>query len=161
MSVVHLSDRSVMLALQEITEELGAPAAGITDAQDAEELIAALFHAAGHPAPQLPHEEAEAAAAGRRLLTLFTEDATTAALTRSVLVNPPEDDQLSSEAAAGAVVLLAAVLSWMQTKISFRFRRDHEGRREIEFRLEKEAAPPQLLRQIAQILRDRFLPPGS
>ncbi|MER6999240.1 hypothetical protein [Streptomyces sp. NPDC000410] len=163
MPVAQLSDRSVVLSLQEIAQELGdelgSPAdSGIADARDAEELLAALFTAAGEPEVAVPADEPGAVAAGRRLLELLAEDDVTGELARSVLADPPQDDQLAVNDAVTGVVVLAAVVSWLQTKVSFRFHRDREGRREIEFSAEK-TTDPKVLRQVVRVIRDLLLPP--
>lgn len=168
-SVEDLADRSVLLALQEITEDvgsgLGQGAEGNrsrtpADMQEAQELVAEFLRVQGQPdvaVSDLPQDEADAAA--RRLLALLSSDPDTSDAAAAVLADPPSDEQLSVDSAVTAAVVLGALVTWLQTKIDIRIERK-DGRSEFEFRLTKNEAPPGLLNQIASIV-SRILNSGS
>ncbi|GAA1274432.1 5'-methylthioadenosine/S-adenosylhomocysteine nucleosidase family protein [Streptomyces javensis] len=167
-----LSDRSVLLSLQELTEEIGSadPSRTPMDVDEAQLLIEAVLQASGAdhaegvpgapvgrapgavgmlflPAPGLP--------AARQLLAQLAEDTETAAVTRTVLADPPADEQMSVEAAAEGAVVLGALVAWLQTKVDIEIKRK-DSKTEFTFRLAKQAAPASLLRELAAAV-DRLL----
>jgi hypothetical protein len=151
----QLSDRSVALALQEITEELADtnPELFPQDTHEAGLLLSALLAQADLPTAgtdpgDLIYDRHEAA---RRVLTHLATDPDTAARTRAVIADAPTDEQLSVEAAALAAVVLATTVSWLQTKVDIRIHR-HDGRTDFDFSLRKTAASPGTLRRVAEIV---------
>ncbi|QKG19814.1 effector-associated constant component EACC1 [Actinomadura verrucosospora] len=142
-----LSDRSVVLSLQEITEDLSAdrdyaPA----DVDEARALLDALLAAADRSAAALPERPGEQAA--RALLTELAADPDTAGRAAAVLADPPADEQLGIEAAATSVVVIAGLVTWLQTKITIRVRH-RDGDWEFDFRLDKQPVPASVLRRLA------------
>ena len=167
-AVTALDDQSVLLALQEFTEELGSDVTAVAAAaEEASTLIEAfLFQAGGDqvrgqvPAGgqgsvgARPHP-ADSVAVGRRLLAQTLVDPDTAAVTRAILTDPPHDDQLGLEAAAASAVVLGAVVAWLQTKVDIRVTRK-EGKSEFEFRVTKSPTSGTTLAQLAAILARLF-----
>ncbi|SNT53904.1 hypothetical protein SAMN05443665_10414 [Actinomadura meyerae] len=154
-----LSDRSVLLSLQELTEDLSADQDYVPAEEDeARALLAALLTAAGRSAA-LPERLDEQAA--RTLLAELAADPDTSASAAAVLADPPADEQLGTEAAATALVVIAALVTWLQTKISIRVRR-RDGGWEFDFRLDKQPVPASVLRHLAEIVtRVLGSPPDS
>ncbi|MBO8196156.1 hypothetical protein ITI46_31610 [Streptomyces oryzae] len=149
----ELTDREVILILQELTEELTAGAAADAMPLDQEEavlLLDALLGTrpeAGAKAATVP-EGAAACAAARRLLAVLAEEPACADLAAELLNDPPDDSRLGGELAVSGVVVLAATAAWLQTKIDIHFKRGG-GQTEFEFRLGKEAADGSTLRELA------------
>ncbi|MFC8721048.1 hypothetical protein [Kitasatospora sp. NPDC057198] len=145
-----LSDRSVVLSLQEITEELGDtdPARTPLDADEAQSLVTALMAAGGERARTFGIAGEDGRRAARQLLVHLLQDPDTSSRAAEVLSDPPADEQMSVEAALVGTVLLGALVAWLQTKVDIRIHR-RDGHTEFDFRLRKEAAPPGLLRELA------------
>ncbi|GAA4097897.1 effector-associated constant component EACC1 [Actinomadura miaoliensis] len=148
-----LSDRSVLLSLQELTEDIG-PADGAdtpSDSNEAQSLVTALLAAGAAPAttPEIaamPEEQCLDAA--RRLLAHLARDPDTAERTRAVLADPPADEQMSVETAITGAVVLGALVAWLQTKVDIKISRK-DGRSQFEFRLTKNPTSPGALRDLA------------
>ncbi|TYB45371.1 hypothetical protein [Actinomadura chibensis] len=142
-----LADETVLLALQEITEDLARTAAGDAplDAGEAEALVGALLGEGGGVPRVVPRDDL---ALPRRLLDHLAADPDTGAATAAVLADPPADDRLGVETALAGTVALAALVGWLQTKVEVRIKR-RDGKTEFEFRLSKAAAPPALIRELA------------
>ncbi|MFI8263777.1 MULTISPECIES: hypothetical protein [unclassified Streptomyces] len=163
-TVVHLSDRSVLLSLQEIAEDIGTDdtSRAPLDTDEAESLLAALLRAGGQPpvaVSGLPEQRLLDVA--RALLTRIAEDPATAEPARAVLADPPADEQMSVESAVTAAVVLATMVAWLQTKVDIRIKRK-EGKSEFEFRLSKPSSSTPLLRELSELVA-RLLgggPPG-
>lgn len=142
-----LSDRSVLLSLQELTEDLStAQDYTPADADEARALLAALLTAAGRSPTALPEAPDERAA--RSLLTELATDPDTSAQTTAILADPPADEQLGIEAAAPGLVVTAAVVTWLQTKITIRVKH-RDGGWEFDFHLHKQPVPTSVLRRLA------------
>jgi hypothetical protein len=152
-AVDSLSDRSVLLSLQELTQALPAPNQDHTVRSDEEarltlvRLLATTDVANVGPHDILP-SDAAAISAGRRLLGLMMVDPDTASAAQEVVSDPPDDEQMSLELAITAAVVLAALIGWLQTKVRLRLKRT-EGKTDFEFEINKAAANPQLLQTIA------------
>ncbi|MEU8976599.1 hypothetical protein AB0D11_46980 [Streptomyces monashensis] len=149
-----LTDREVVLVLQELTEELTTGAAADEMPLDQEEALLLLDALrSGRPdsesqaAPALP-EGAAACAAARRLLAVLAEEPAGADFAAELLADPPNDSRLGGELALPGVVVLAGTVAWLQTKVDIRFKRSG-GKTEFEFRLGKEAADGSTLRELA------------
>jgi hypothetical protein len=155
-----LSDRSVLLSLQELTEVIDpavdADRAGAADLDEARELVAALLEAGGVPTDAIAAGTREAATgAGRRLLEHALADPDTAAAAREILADPPQDDQLSVETAIAAAVVFGALVAWLQTKVDIKISRK-DGKTEFEFRATKSATPPATLERLARLIAGFF-----
>jgi hypothetical protein len=149
-----LSDRSVLLALQELAEEIGADVAGVAaDSDDAAALVAALLDGAGLPrgAVDTLGSAAAATAAARRLLAHTLHDPDTAEPAGQIVADPPADEQMSVEAAVAAAVVLGALVAWLQTKVDIKVSRK-DGKNEFEFRMTKAATGPAGIRRIAEVV---------
>ncbi|PJM91453.1 hypothetical protein [Streptomyces sp. CB01373] len=159
-----LSDRSVLLSLQEIAEDIGTADTGRAplDMDEAESLLAALLTAGGQPpvaVSGLPEERLLSVARG--LLARIAADPDTAGPAGVVLADPPADEQMSVESAVTAAVVLGSLVAWLQTKVDIRIKRK-EGKSEFEFRLSKPSASTPLLRELSEAVA-RLLgggPPG-
>src|SRR5688572_10520770 len=150
-TVDRLNDRSVVLALQELTEEIGAAVPEVApDADDAAALVGALLDAAGLD-PATATVVADPASAARRMLDHALHDGDTAEATGRILADPPADEQLSVEAAVTAAVVLGALVAWLQTKVDIRVSRK-DGRTEFEFKLAKAATGPATIRRLAEVV---------
>ena len=144
-----MTDQSVLLSLQEMTEDLGAEQAyRPTGGEEASALIEAVLLAGGRPALLLPDEWQSAA---WRLLDHLSTDPDTAQGAATVLADPPQGDQLGIETAATDLVVLAALVPWLQTKISIREKRK-DGAWEFDFLVQKQAAPPEVITRLAATL---------
>ncbi|GGJ59283.1 hypothetical protein [Streptomyces brasiliensis] len=163
-TVANLPDRSVLLSLQEIAEDIGTTDTTRTplDADEAESLLSALLRV-GEQSPVtisgLPEQRMLTVA--RRLLTHIAEDPDTAATAGAVLADPPADEHMSVETAVTATVVLGALVGWLQTKVDIRIKRK-EGKAEFEFRLTKTTSSAVLLRELSAVIA-RLLgggPPG-
>jgi hypothetical protein len=151
-AVDRLSDRSVLLSLQELAETLGTDVAAVApDEQSAVELMNALLAEAGVPAgdPTALDDGAVAVAAGRRLLGQALTDPDTGGPAAEIVADPPADDQMSVELAIAAAVVLGALIAWLQTKVDIKVSRK-DGKTEFEFRATKAATDPALLRHVAE-----------
>jgi hypothetical protein len=162
-AVDRLSDRSVLLSLQELAETVGSDVAEVApDEQEAVELLAALLASTGlppEPATAL-REEGAAVEAGRKLLGHALLDPDTERPAAEIVTDPPSDDQMSVELAVAAAVVLGALIAWLQTKIDIRVSRK-DGKSEFEFRATKAATQPALLRQVAETVAGILgAPPG-
>ncbi|TSB24953.1 hypothetical protein [Streptomyces benahoarensis] len=157
-----LPDRSVVLALQEITDDLldGAPSPA-RSAEEAAQILGELLggRPGGGPAAaaRLLRDGADAPAAARRLLALLAADEDTAATAAPVLDDPPVDEQLAVVEVAGGAVVLFALVTWLQTKVHIKVHRQNR-KNTIDFELTKEAIRGRELTELAataeQILGD-------
>ncbi|MEU2925804.1 hypothetical protein ABZ636_12265 [Streptomyces sp. NPDC007251] len=153
----ELTDRQVILILQEMTEELTAGAAVDTMPLDPEEALLLLDALRGTrpeaqpDAPPAVPEGAAACAAARRLLAVLADEPAWADLATELLADPPDDSRLGGELAVPGVVVLAGTVAWLQTKVDIRFKRGG-GKTEFEFRLGKEAADGSTLRELAAVI---------
>lgn len=151
-----LSDRTVLLALQELTEELSADAAVDSmplDQDEAALLVGKLLHDGGQhgdSATVLPDQVA-AYAAARRVLAMLASEPATADVSAAVLRDPPTDSRLSAEIAGPGIVVLAALVTWLQTKVVIHIKRVN-GKTEFEFRVAKEAATSATLKELASTI---------
>ncbi|MFI6494527.1 hypothetical protein [Streptomyces sp. NPDC050564] len=147
-----LDESSLILALQEVTEELttgSEPEALPMDSDEAWALLAAVLQAGGHSGTEAGElDEAGQYAAARRVLAALAEDPATADATRAVVAEPPSDTRLGAELAVPAVAVLAGVVAWLQTKVDVRIKRK-DGKTEFEFRVVKEAASAGVLKELA------------
>jgi hypothetical protein len=147
-----LDERSLLLTLQEVTEDLTAeapPGALPQDQDEAHALLAALLGAGGISDAELRDlDQSGQYAAARRVLALLTEDPATRRTAAPVLADPPSDTRLGAGLAVPALVTVAAVVAWLQTKVDVRIRRK-DGRTEFDFRVVKESAPAGLLKELA------------
>ncbi|WP_328874480.1 hypothetical protein OHT76_32940 [Streptomyces sp. NBC_00287] len=150
--VADLDERSLLLALQEVTEELTAetpPEALPMDQDEANALLTALLQAGGHGGTGLAElDEYEQYAAARRVLVALAEDPGTRAAAAPVLADPPADTRLGADLAVPALAAVAGVVAWLQTKVDVRIKRK-DGKTEFEFRVVKEAASAGLLKELA------------
>lgn len=148
----ELSDRSVLLALQELTEEFTADATPDTmplDQDEAALLLSTLLRAAGQDGSAVVIPDSPAAYdAARRLLAAFAAEPATAAVAAAVLAEPPTDSRLSGEIAVPGLVVMAAVVTWLQTQVSVHIKRRND-KTEFEFRVAKEAASASTLKELA------------
>ncbi|MEU1411772.1 hypothetical protein AB0D09_10415 [Streptomyces sp. NPDC049097] len=147
-----LDERSLVLALQEVIEELAAeapPEALPMDRDEARALLTALLESGGYGSTELPQlDESGEYAAARRVLAELAEDPATRAAAEPVLAEPPVDTRLSAEIAVTSLVTVAGVVAWLQTKVDVRIKRK-EGKTEFEFRVVKEPASAGLLKDLA------------
>ncbi|WP_077799472.1 hypothetical protein [Streptomyces sp. JHA26] len=150
--VAGLDDRSLILALQEVTEELTAeapPEALPMDRDEAQAMLAELLRAGGYDVTELPRlDESGQYAAARRVLTELAENPTTQEAAAPVLAEPPADTRLGAEIAVPALVAVAGVVTWLQTKVDVRIKHK-DGKTEFEFRVGKEAASAAVLKELA------------
>jgi hypothetical protein len=151
-----LDDRTVVLAVQYLTEDLqsGQPEPVKTVA-DARLVIAALLargQATVVDASEIIADDHLALATARRALAAAAADDAMRSSVRDLLADPPRDEQMSVEAAVTSAVVLAFLVSWLQTKVELRIsRRDHKT--EVDFSVSKEAADGQTLRMLASAVR--------
>ncbi|KPI15780.1 hypothetical protein OK006_10793 [Actinobacteria bacterium OK006] len=156
-----MARRSVVLALQEITEDLATHHSLVS--KNDEEALAIIDTLLGHAdvpssAAWLLDDDARALTAGLRLLTTLADDPQTRDLAEPLLADPPVDDQLAVvEVSAGLIVLLALV-AFLQTKVSLKVKRK-TPRGEITFELTKEATKASTLVQLANLYQ-HILGPG-
>jgi hypothetical protein len=159
-SACDLPQRSVLLSLQEVTEDLASiePERFPTDADEAAALLDHLLRAeglitAGDAASRLLDDDAvdEASAVARRVLQHLLEDPDTAGPTRDVVADPPKDTQLSVDSVVVGAVVLAALVAWLQTKVDLRIRRRH-GTTEFDFHLTNKATGTGTLRRVASVV---------
>jgi hypothetical protein len=154
----NLSDRDVVLVLQELAEDL-SKASQITSPEEARLAITSLAAAAGQEgAIRLPESDLEAVAAGRRLLAHAALDEDAATIVQTLTDDPPADDQLAVETALATVVVIAAVIAFLQTKISFKVHRDEKGTR-VDFEVLKKSTSDPILHKAIDILVDVFRAP--
>ncbi|WP_378739046.1 hypothetical protein [Nocardia brasiliensis] len=150
--IAEFDRRSLVLALQEITEELTAdvPAVALPlDQDEAFELLAALLRAGGYTGTELtPLDETSQYAAATRVLTAVARDAATRKIAEPILADPPTDTRLGAELAVPALAVAAGVVGWLQTKVDLRIKRK-DGKTEFEFRVTKDAASASVLNQLA------------
>jgi Effector Associated Constant Component 1 len=151
-----LSDRSVVLSLQELTEDVGHtdPARMPLDSDEAQALVSTLLAAdAGAVAtPEIAAmSEKQCLTVARRLLAHLVEDPDTAVQTRAVLSDPPADDQMALETAITGAVVLGALITWLQTKVDIKITRK-DGKSEFELRVTKNATSTRVLRDLAAIV---------
>ena len=106
------SDRSVVLSLQELAEDIGHtdPAHTSSDSDEAQSLLSALL-AANAESASIPNliamPEAQCLEAARRLLAHLAHDP--AARTQEVLADRPADEQMSVQTAITGAVLGALI----------------------------------------------------
>ncbi|MGW4984416.1 hypothetical protein [Streptomyces mirabilis] len=147
-----LASRSVILALQEITEDLVSTDGGLAvkTEDEAVELIDMLLGHTDGPSSTAPllEDDGLALAAARRLLAALAEDPDTRALTEPLLADPPTDEQMAVVEVSSGLVALYALVAFAQTKLSIKS--EWKSRRgKVTFELTKEAAKTaDLYRQI-------------
>ncbi|MFE5860237.1 hypothetical protein ACFQ77_06720 [Streptomyces virginiae] len=150
-----LDERSLVLALQEVTETLTAEAAPESlprDRDEAHDLLAAFLREGGHDAAELaPLDEPGQYAAARRVLTQLARDPETRAVAEPVLADPPADTRLGAELVGPSLVTMAALVTWLQTKVDVRIKRK-DGKTEFEFRVTKNTAPATVLKDMAAMV---------
>jgi hypothetical protein len=157
-----MARRSVVLALQEITEDLAAHH-GLVSENDEEALAiidTLLAHAdAPSSAAWLLDDEARALTAGLRLLATLADDPQTRPLAEPLLADPPVDDQLAVVEVSAGLIVLVALVAFLQTKVSVKV--NHKtSKGEISFELTKEPMEASTLVQLANLYQ-RILSPGS
>ncbi|MGH4034329.1 hypothetical protein ACQB60_36025 [Actinomycetota bacterium Odt1-20B] len=153
--IARFTDRTVVLALGEITHTLAASGAEpfpVTDAGQAQEVLCALFAAAGLDAPAFGSGDA------RAVLARLAADEDSAAVSGPVLADPPKDDQMGVLESADHIVVLGAVVAWLRLKVDFRYTRK-DGSNSVEFKLSQKPASSGYLAQLAQTVRDFFQQP--
>lgn len=143
-----LDDRSLVLILQEFTEDLQDASARSVQLTESESREALRTLTAGADLDGVFDDEAAALAAARRLLVVALDDSETAAVATPIVEDPPADDQLAVETAAAGIVVLAALISWLQTKVDIKVHRK-DGKTEFLFHLRKAATDPETLKNIA------------
>ncbi|MET8248677.1 hypothetical protein ABZV31_32370 [Streptomyces sp. NPDC005202] len=150
--VAALDDRSLILALEEVIEDLTAEVPPETlpmDRDEARALLSALLEAGGQGGTELPElDEPDQYAAARRVFAALVQDPATRGTAGPVLAEPPTDTRLGAELAMPSLVAVAGVVAWLQTKVDVRIKRK-DGRTEFEFRLAKEPASAGLLKELA------------
>lgn len=151
-SISGLDDRSVVLAIQYLTEDLSTGDPGMVHTEaEARLVISALLAEARladtDPGQFLPGEPA-AIAAARRALAAAAGDEDTQGPTSEILADPPRNEQMAVEVVLASTAVLALLISWLQTKIEFRLHRKG-GKTEVEFMIGKQAADAQVIRAIA------------
>ncbi len=149
-----LSNRSVVLALQEITEDLLPEGESVARTlEEAGQILARLLdEAAGGGASgavRLPSDEGSALAAGRRLLDLLAADEDTAAVAAPVLADPPVDEQLAVVEVSAVTVVVFALVTWLQTKVHIKVHRQSR-KNTVDFELTKEGVKSRDLAALAQ-----------
>ncbi|MFE1770385.1 hypothetical protein [Streptomyces sp. NPDC059008] len=148
-----LSNRSVVLALQEITEDLLPDGESVARTlEEAEQILVRLLGegAGGDAGPvRLPADEGSALAAGRRLLDLLAADEDTAAAAAPVLEDPPVDEQLAVVEVSAVTVVVFALVTWLQTKVHIKVHRQSRNNT-VDFELTKEGMRPRDLAALAQ-----------
>jgi len=162
-----MARRSVVLALQEITEDLAAEH-GLAAENDEEalQIVEALLAQAGTPtsAAWLLDDEAQALDAGRRLLDVLAQDPRTRPLTEPLLLEPPVDDQLAVVEVSAGMVVLVALVAFLQAKVSVKMERK-TSKGKVSFELTKEATKGVTLMQLAElyqrVLGQGATPPGD
>ncbi|WP_330455977.1 hypothetical protein OIB37_03325 [Streptomyces sp. NBC_00820] len=156
-----LTERSVVLALQEITEDLSLPH-GLVSENDEEalEIVRMLLAHGGVPAQpaRLLDDDDLALGAGRRLLEVLAEDPGTRPVTEPLLADPPVDEQLAVVEVSAGVVVLLALVAFLQTKVSLKVERKSR-RGKVVFEVTKEATQPSVLLHLAGLFQ-RVLGPG-
>lgn len=146
-----LDYRALILALQEVTEDLTSHVptqSRLQDSDEAHALLASLLRATGDEANLPDLGEAAQHAAARRVLGAFAADPATAEVSQAVLADPPSDTRLGAELAIPGMAVLAGLVTWLQLKVDVRVKRE-DGKTEFEFRLSKDAASSGLLKELA------------
>uniref|UniRef100_UPI003F49707A hypothetical protein n=1 Tax=Nonomuraea sp. CA-252377 TaxID=3240003 RepID=UPI003F49707A len=155
-SVDRLPDRSVLLAVQYLAEDLQRDKPLVVRSEaEARQVICSLLtraHVADSAPDDLLPTESAALAAGRRALSALGDDAGTREMTARLLAEPPEDEQMSVEAALASASVLVLLITWLQTKVELRIRRKG-GKTEVDFMIGKQAADSRTLREIAGPMR--------
>lgn len=155
-----LSDRSVILSLQELAEDIIDPDPTRTpsDPDEAQELVNALL-ATDATSPSTPQiiamPETECLKLARQLLAHLVQDPDTAPQVKKILSDPPSDEQMSVETAVNAAVVLGALIAWLQTKVDIKITRK-QGKSEFEFRLTKKPTSTSILRDLTAIVARLF-----
>lgn len=148
----ELGDRSVVLAVQYLAEDLGQDAfAPVRTQAEARLVISALLaeaRVADANPDQFLSDEPAAVAAARRALDAAAQDEDTREPAAEILADPPRDAQMSVEVALASAAVLALLISWLQTKVDFRVHRKG-GKTEVEFAIGKQAADAEVLRAVA------------
>ncbi|MFF5254011.1 hypothetical protein ACFY4K_18450 [Streptomyces leeuwenhoekii] len=130
-----LADRTALLALEEITHELGQKfPTGVATTLQARQVLEELFAQAG--VEDAPLRANDPAAAARRILAALAREEDARELAEEVLADPPEDDQMGGEDLAADLTVLAGVVAFLRLHVAFRFKRE-QGRNTVEFRFEK------------------------
>ncbi|MFE7856328.1 hypothetical protein [Streptomyces sp. NPDC057403] len=157
-----MTRRSIVLALQEITEDLGAHHDLVSENdEEALAIIDTLLAHADTPASAawLLDDEARALTAGLRLLAALAADPQTRPLAEPLLADPPIDDQLAVVEVSAGLVVLVALVAFLQTKVSLKMNRK-TSKGEISFELTKEPVEASTLVQLANLYQ-RILSPSS
>ncbi|MFF4753265.1 hypothetical protein ACWD5R_26730 [Streptomyces sp. NPDC002514] len=153
--VAALDEKSLVLALQEVTEDLtadGPPHALPMDQDEAWELLIAVLRAGGYSGAELAELDRPGQyAAARRVLAELVEDPATRDAAGPVLADPPSDTRLGADLVGPALAAVAGTVAWLQTKVDVRIKRK-DGKTEFEFRVVKESAPAGLLKELAAVV---------
>lgn len=154
-SVAELRDREVLAALAQVTEDLGVgieDPAPIADTAEARAALAALLQKTGRrpdaAADDIVADEDAAPAVGREMLSILLADNASRDAAAEAVESPPADDQLSIELAIASAVVLGALITWLQTKIHIKVKRE-AGQTSFEFELTKDATDPETIEKVA------------
>lgn len=155
-----LSDRSVILSLQELAEDIIDPDPTRTpsDPDEAQALVNALLaaDATSTSTPQIvAMPETECLQVARQLLAHLVQDPDTAIPAKKILLDPPAAEQMSVETAVNAAAVLGALIAWLQTKVDIKITRK-QGKSEFEFRLTKNPTSTSILRDLAAVVARLF-----
>lgn len=154
-SVAELRDRDVLAALGQVTEDLGASIderAPIANDDEARAALAALLReTAVRPdaSPDAIVADTDAAPAiGREMLLVLLSDEVSRPAAADAVQSPPSDDQLSIELALAGAVVLGALITWLQTRVRIKVKRE-AGQTSFEFDLAKNATDPETIKKVA------------
>jgi len=155
-SIAELHDREVLAILGQVTEDLqasaAAPSAPIADDQEARAALAAFLRTTGVIEDATPNaivaDDIAATELSREVLTVLLEDEASSALATEAVQSPPADDQMSIELAMAGAVVLGALITWLQTKVHIKVKRE-AGETSFEFELLKDATDKDTIKNVA------------
>lgn len=154
MEIAELDDRTAILSVLEVTEELRSSVATdeLLTEEDATAILAAL--PSDTSLLDLLHRSSpgELATSCRRLLEELSKNESSRAPTLTILADPPTDEQLSGADINTYIVLLAGLITLLQTRVKIRLAREKRGETAVEFLVEKKPASTDLLKGLSSTL---------
>jgi hypothetical protein len=159
--IATLDEPALTAVLEDLTAELRRlPALGtpVATEEEARAAIAALLDVS----PETIVTEPDAESVARHVLANLAADPQVAEEAEELIADPPRDRQMGVDPTQILLVpvVLGAVISWLQTRVHIKVRRERpQGSVEVE--IVKESTDPETLRQVASSLADMLRRAGD
>jgi hypothetical protein len=153
-----LDDRTVLLSVLDLAEELRRQLPSERPVVDSEEVARAVVETllgtdGASALTALDRDPDAAIQTARRMLELTLADDLTRSATVAVLDDPPSDDQMGAEVFVAVPAVLTLMVTWLQMHVDFKFSR-RDGKTEVEFQLGKDAAGEATISKLIDVTKN-------